>query len=313
MVAMPSYLAFGLRMACARPLHGLVPFDGEGVDVHVSLEPAVVEQGEPPPVTGAGATGPTVCREKGVIRIRYPDGAGFTIRADGGVVDGYWSASQTAEDAVCYLVGPIMRTILRLRGVSALHGSAVAIGGDAIAVLGPSGAGKSTTAAALVRAGTSLLTDDIVTLTRDAGRFWVLPGYSGIRLWPDVAPAVCGMDQLDPMTPTWDKRFLRVTGGQFKREPVALRVVYVLNPRMRQESHLIEPLRGREAFIAAAANLGVTYLDERDLRAEDFAAIADLVDQVPVRRVTPRADLRDAASLAEAVLADARRLLAGEG
>lgn len=306
---MPTYLAFGLRIAAERSLPGLVPFDGEGVDVYVALAPTSSDHGYEPP----GIPDCRVIREDGgVISVQYSDGVAFTIRSDGGAVAGRWSPPQTVDDAICYLVGPILRTVLRLRGVPTLHGSAVALDGNAIAVVGPSGAGKSTLAAALVKAGGVLVTDDTVTLARSGHEFRILPGYCGLRLWPDVAPTVCAHEQLDPITPTWNKRFLRVTGRQFRREASALRGVYVLSGRKRLETHLVEPLDGPAAFIALAANMGVTYVDGRDLRAENFVTLADLVERVPVRCVTPVDDLSGAASLAELILEDARRLPAGD-
>jgi hypothetical protein len=51
-----------------------------------------------------------------------------------------------------------------LEGKLALHGAAVAVGERAVVLLGRSGQGKSTLAAALCRAGASLLADDAVAL-----------------------------------------------------------------------------------------------------------------------------------------------------
>lgn len=297
-------MAFGLRLACARPLPGLVPFTGDGVDVHVTLEPSPFCERSTPAAT-------TVTHDASGIRVDYPTGTTFTIHPNGGSIQGRWPAGQTVEDAICYLVGPILRTVLRLRGVTVLHGSAVAVDGNAIAILGPSGAGKSTTAAALVRAGAALLTDDTVTLPK-GDQFRVLPGYRGVRLWPNVAPTVCSLGDLYPITPTWDKRFLRITGRNFREESAVLGAVYVLKPREPSDMHRIEPLHGREAFVEVAANVGVSYADDRALRAEQFDALTDLVKRVPVRSVTACDDLAGAATLAEAILADARRVLHGE-
>lgn len=69
-----------------------------------------------------------------------------------------------------------------LNGRVVLHGSAVVIDGVAVATIGPSGAGKSTTAAALLRHGAGLLSDDVVVIDDANGRLMALPTESRLRL-----------------------------------------------------------------------------------------------------------------------------------
>ena len=69
-----------------------------------------------------------------------------------------------------------------LNGRVVLHGSAVVIDGVAVAIIGPSGAGKSTTAAALLRHGAGLLSDDVVVVDDADGCIMALPTESHLRL-----------------------------------------------------------------------------------------------------------------------------------
>lgn len=81
------------------------------------------------------------------------------------------------------LLGPIFALLLHRRGVLALHGSAVEIGGEAHIFLGDKGSGKSTTAAALVAAGHRLIADDVVALEKAPdGRLSVSAGYPAMKL-----------------------------------------------------------------------------------------------------------------------------------
>ena len=82
-----------------------------------------------------------------------------------------WPEAMPLSDAVTYLSGPIPGFILRLRGVTCLHGSAVETGGRALILIGPSGAGKSTTAAALCRLGCRLVSENAVAVLRDGEQF----------------------------------------------------------------------------------------------------------------------------------------------
>ena len=68
-----------------------------------------------------------------------------------------------------------------LRGLEVLHASGVLLGDDAlnggaVLVAGPQGAGKSSLAAALVRGGATLLSDDTVALESREGALWAHPG-----------------------------------------------------------------------------------------------------------------------------------------
>ena len=96
----------------------------------------------------------------------------FRVRPDEIVVD---ASADVSDELIAFpLLGPVLATLLHLRGLFVLHASAVTTrpsngsGKDgAIVLLGHKGAGKSSTAAALVAAGHRLLADDIVAL-RDA-------------------------------------------------------------------------------------------------------------------------------------------------
>jgi hypothetical protein len=109
-------------------------------------------------------------------RFRYGDGIEFVINRRGTQVWAGIPGNATVEDAAYYLLGPIFGFLLRLRGIICLHGSAVAVGGEALALVGPAGAGKSTTAAVFAQLGYPVLTDDITTLEENRGDFLVRPG-----------------------------------------------------------------------------------------------------------------------------------------
>lgn len=102
---------------------------------------------------------------------------------------------------VCFpLLGPVMALMLQARGSFLLHGSALAsleagLGGKAFGFLGDKGAGKSTTAAAFLRAGYALLTDDIIAidgLEHGAGR--INPAFPQVKLTRATFEALAGAD-----------------------------------------------------------------------------------------------------------------------
>jgi hypothetical protein len=90
------------------------------------------------------------------------------------------------EMARAILLGPVMALALHQSGILCLHGSAVTIGGKAVAFLAPKFHGKSTLALALTAAGARLLTDDLVAI--DLGPPPVVrPGVHSVRVMEDVA------------------------------------------------------------------------------------------------------------------------------
>ena len=104
----------------------------------------------------------------------------------------------TIEDMATYLLGPVLGLLLRLRGVTCLHASAVAFGETAVAFVGSEGAGKSTTAAALARRGHAILSDDIVALAEHNGSFFVHPAYPYLCLWPESVESLYGSAEALP-------------------------------------------------------------------------------------------------------------------
>ena len=84
-------------------------------------------------------------------------------------------------------LGPVMAWFLNMRRLFVLHSSAVHFEGKTLALLGDKLAGKSTTAAAFVRAGASLVTDDLlaIRLASDAAPI-CLPAFPQLKL-EDVA------------------------------------------------------------------------------------------------------------------------------
>lgn len=78
--------------------------------------------------------------------------------------------------------------ILFQRGYYLLHASSVQVGNEAWCFMGVPGAGKSTTAAAFVKAGCPLLSDDLTAIKLDnSGQAFILPGFPQLKVWENTA------------------------------------------------------------------------------------------------------------------------------
>jgi hypothetical protein len=243
----------------------------------------------------------------------YSDGVRFAVERRGREVWADWPENYTLEDACTYLIGPVIGFVLRLRGVTCLHASAVAVDEQAIALAGFPGAGKSTTAAAFAHRGYSVIADDVVALAEDGENFLVPPGYPRVNLWPDSARALFGSEGALPrITPTWDKRYLALgdNGFGFATKPLPLRAIYLLGARETNlAAPVIEEVAGGDAFAGLVANTYVNYLLDREMRSQEFDMLSRVVAGIPIRRVRPSADPTAVFDLCEAIAADARRMM----
>jgi hypothetical protein len=222
-----------------------------------------------------------------------------------------WPDTLTLDDMAAYLLSPLFGILLRLRGVTCLHGSAIAVDDHAIAFVGPEGAGKSTTAAAFAESGLPVLSDDIVAILDQKNSFTVQPAYPRVRLWPQSVELLYGApDALPLISPTWDKRYLDLNknGCRFQEKPLPLACIYVLNERISDlSSPSFQALSARDGMMDLVANIYAVNLPGRIMRAREFEFIGRILDTIPLRQVTPCA-LSPVPELCDAIIEDFKKL-----
>ncbi|MCY8938727.1 aldolase [Peribacillus frigoritolerans] len=138
--------------------------------------------------------------------------------------------SNSDEDHIrLYILGTCMGIILLQKKVLPLHGSAIDINGKAYAFIGESGAGKSTLAAAFLKEGFQLLSDDVipVSLSKDNKPF-ITPSYPQQKLWEESLQAF-GIEKKD-YQPLFERetKFSVPVSSSFSNEPLPLSAVFEL-------------------------------------------------------------------------------------
>lgn len=321
---MPVYSAFGLRVRADDALPGLVPRPGgDGADVSIWLRgtPDAFDEDRwrdaaAPVYVSAdrdewGRPVLTVDRRgaDGVYRLRYADGIAFLVDRAGREIRATWPEPWTVDDVATYLVGSVFAFALRLRGITCLHASAAAVEGRAVVFVGALGAGKSTLVAALARRGYPVISDDVVALGATGEGHVVHPGPPRIRLWPDSARALFGStDALPRLTPSWDKRFVDLTRGPYRREERALPLaaIYFLDDRGPDAAApRLEWLPPAAALLALVANTQANRLLDARMRAQEFPCLGRLVASLGVRRLVPPDGLDRLEELCDLVVEDA--------
>jgi hypothetical protein len=304
-----TYSVFGLLLRCNVSLPELSPAlssaAGAAVEIHMSISP--YPGGEIPVgpeeltytslyTDEAGEAALRIWNVDGgaFLHLVYFDGAQFWMDRGGSEVWAQWPDSLTIEDAATYLLGPVLGLLLRLRGVTCLHASAIAIGDRAVAFVGSAGAGKSTTAAALAKKGYAVISDDVVALVEREGSFLVYPAYPYLCLWADSVAMVYGADKkLPSFSANWDKRLLSLANNQlrFQEQLLSLGAIFVLGQRSSESgAPFLEQPAPSDGLLSMVANSYATNLLDKQMRAREFELFGRLLEAVPIRRLRPHED-----------------------
>lgn len=217
----------------------------------------------------------------------------------------YWG--MPLAEVTALLVGCVLGVAMRLQGLMCLHSSVVNVDGEAISLIGEKGAGKSTTAAAMAQMGYSVLTDDIAVINLVEGRFYVHPGYPSLRLWNTAVQALRGSTKgLAQVFRSIEKHLVELgveDGWRFEKTALPLKAIYLLGERDREKVRpswtavsRVEGLRG------LMMNQYPQWLRLEELRQrQEIAVLAQLIQEVPVRRVKRSDDLSSVEDVGKAL------------
>ena len=245
--------AFGLDLAAEFPLAGLAHEDGRDGHRPTSIELASGEELE----RGFGRE-----RATRILDWRRPSGRRLaTIDAherDGfifyGQGCGRFRVSKDGRRVRCaplkvaawrwqrYLAGQVLPFAAVLQGLEVFHASAVVIGGRAIGIVGDSGTGKTSLAARLVLGGARFLTDDVLAVEPDSGRYLAHPGVGLTNLRLEAASRLSRAELERLGRPLGrDEEALRIQVDRHS-DPAPLAALYFIDRRPRSSKRTIEEL-----------------------------------------------------------------------
>ncbi len=208
------------------------------------------------------------------------------------------------------LLGILLAYWLEQRGYTALHASAVAREGWAIAIMGPNGAGKTSLSLDLVDRGFHLMTDDLLAVSGQSQAPTAHPGFPQVRLWPDEAAerfgSIAGLEKAHPL---YEKLRIPLTARSFPTEPAKLVGLYVRTPTPTSNID-ITPVTGPDALFDLMFNsFAVGFLDVPRTRKDWIKRLGTLLGQVPVFSL-PRTERTEMSAHADLVAEHASSLAA---
>jgi hypothetical protein len=178
-------------------------------------------------------------QEEGTADIRVVLGRGESVPAQkrltwdgccrvsllaGGVVVVEPAGNATARDLALAASGSGLALALAQRSLLVLHGSCVAIDGEAICLLGQSGVGKSTLAAALQAAGHVLVSDAMTAIrVGESAVPHAVPGWPVLKLWPNTVNHLGLERQTMATVHPQSEKLLCSPGGVCAAAPVPVR------------------------------------------------------------------------------------------
>ena len=284
------YRAFGLSISSELVLPELAAsFDTKQTSQDVGLSITLIDEGSEswrPLVSDV----PHVKSGADWAELDFPGAGRFRVDAGARRIECHASPGAGALVRLP-LLGPVMATYLHLQGKLVLHASAVEVDQGSIAFLGDKGAGKSTTAAAFIRHGFHLVTDDLLVCHRaEQGGFGCSYAYPQLKLTPDSHAALPVADALDlaPPFPGFAKIQQRLAPQkQTRTDPPHLRAVCVL---LRDERLSVQRASREEALTAAlrfayVLRYGAAF-SAHGHGAGLFRSAAALAGEVPCLRLT---------------------------
>ncbi|SEI42504.1 hypothetical protein SAMN05216327_101451 [Dyadobacter sp. SG02] len=144
-----------------------------------------------------------------------------------------------------FTVSEALGLLLFQRGHFLLHASSVAVGDEAWCFMGVPGAGKSTTAAAFIKAGCRLLSDDLTAITfNEPGNPVIIPAYPQLKIWENTVTGLhYNKSELEPVSEGVNK-FSYQPREQFSARAVPLKKVFFLHKARNKPA--IQPMNVAE-------------------------------------------------------------------
>jgi len=226
---MHHYTAFGLHIHSEISLPELADGEPESlVDVYIRKGDVALPEMRPTMIYRRGIRAFFGQDEQQAL---YLDWAGVaSFKASGGNELVVSPSASEANVISLFTVSEALGLLLFQKGYFLLHASSIAMGNEAWCFMGMPGAGKSSTAAAFIKAGCRLLSDDLTAITfNEAGDPVIVPAYPQLKIWGKTVSGLrYDQSELEPVSEGINK-FAYQPREQFSAHAVPLKKVFFLH------------------------------------------------------------------------------------
>ncbi len=216
-------------------------------------------------------------RLSGAYLLRFPGLADFEVALDGREVE-CRPVPECREAVVRHLYqNQVWPLALSRQGRLMFHGSAVDLGGVAVAFLGPSHRGKSTLAASFSLEGHPILTDDGLWIERGEEGPVAQPGFPSLGLWDDSSAALGLAGRPEAGCAGLPPKLRFAAEGQVRHSPHPRRLARMFFLGAGEAAApRITPLGPREAFLELTRLAFILDVEDRAALAGQFEELARL-------------------------------------
>lgn len=194
---------------------------------------------------------------------------------------------------------------LELIGMPVLHASGIVINDSAIGFLADSTIGKSTLAAAFVRGGAKLLTDDILPVEALPNEYRARPSYAWLRLLPETAKALDYKTRKNVVHPDKSTIWFDKGYGRFCSNPVTLAALYLPMRKDNISKPAIEILSPRQAYLGLLQHSFVgKWLIKSPLNFIRLNFFANMVKMIPIKRLVYPSGYEHLPAVVDAIIQD---------
>lgn len=188
------------------------------------------------------------------------------------------------SDLSSVIVGICFGAILHQRMLLPLHASAVCFRNKCIVLAGRSGAGKTTLAAAFIKAGASLIADDVSLIKFEDEIPVVMPAFPTIKIWSDSLQHF-GISSEGLLVVRGDMQKYYLPVDQFLVQPTPVDHIIILNTHSNPDIEF-HSINGYKKFSELRK---YTYLHKsfsgNDFLANHFQLAGKLASKMPVHKL----------------------------
>jgi hypothetical protein len=244
----------------------------------------------------------------GSLYLRWADLFDFLLSVDGREIAARPLSRSSPEAFHAYLLGQVLSFALIKQGLDPLHATVVVVNGEAVAFLGDCGYGKSSLAAAFLDSGHRLLTDDLLVLRRERGRYEAHPGAPRIKVFPEIAREfLAARSAATPISHLSPKLIIPLDRTQVAMRAAPLKAVYLLaapSTRNTSERIAIRRLSRRRGCLSVVQNTYNSAVRDSGRLNRQFALASGVVADVPISTLSYPRTLHLLRSVRDAILAD---------